>query len=157
MKNKQVDFSFIPIWTEAPVLRFLLPLMLGIVLQWYVPINIGFLWMILLVSFLGSLIFSKKGLLKKAFIFGISCQLMFMSIGAVVVWLNDTTHQPNFISKKYADSAIVVATLQEPLIEKAKSYKAEAKVQIMVNNKLEDVKGNIILYFQKSASKFAYK
>jgi len=80
------------------------------------------------------------------------CQLLFICIGAVIVWLNDASHHPDFITKKYKDSSIVVATLQEPLVAKGKSYKAEAKVQVMINNKLEYVKGNIILYLQKDTS-----
>ena len=134
------------------MLRFLLPLMLGIIFQWYVAVPVIFLWITLLLSSATALVFSKKGLFKKAFIFGIACQFLFISIGAVTVWLSDISHHPSFITKQYTDSAIIVATLQEPLIEKAKSYKAEAKVQIMIDNRLQDVKGNIILYFQKDTT-----
>ncbi len=70
----------------------------------------------------------------------------------MLVWLNDTSRQPYAITKTYTDSAVVIATLQEPLVAKNKSYKAEATVQVLENNQLQNVKGNIIVYLQKDSS-----
>lgn len=77
--------------------------------------------------------------------------MSFAGIGSLTVWLNDTSRQASFIRTAYHDSAIVLATLQEPLIEKDKSYKAEATVQLFENGQLQNVKGNIIIYLQKDS------
>ena len=150
--NSSFSNYFIPIWTEAPMLRILPALMLGIVLEWYLQIPFVWLVALLLVFITATVVFSFNRFLNNRVRFGISIQLLFMSIGSMLVWLNNTNNQPHAITKKYADSAVVVATLQEPLVEKNKSYKAEATVQIVENNQLQHVKGNIIVYLQKDSN-----
>ncbi len=66
---------------------------------------------------------------------------------------NDGSKQPDFIGKKYKDNSVLIATLQEPLNEKAKSYKAEASIEMLNGNQLEKLTGNVILYFQKDSLK----
>jgi len=41
MAHQRLLHRFIPVWTEAPMLRLLLPLVSGILLQWYLPVSFG--------------------------------------------------------------------------------------------------------------------
>ncbi|MEO7309443.1 MAG: ComEC/Rec2 family competence protein [Chitinophagaceae bacterium] len=134
------------------MLRILPALMLGIVLQWYLDIPPGYLLLTGTFFVMVAFVFSVFSTTRTAVAFGICLQLLFMSLGSLVVWQNDTRSHSSSITKKYSDSAILVATLQEPLVEKAKSYKAEATVQIFATNNLQPVKGNIIVYLQKDSN-----
>jgi competence protein ComEC len=49
------------------------------------------------------------------------------------------------------DSAVVLATLQEPLVEKQASYKAEATICILQNRQLQPTAGRIVIYFKKDS------
>ena len=148
MAHPRLLTRFIPIWNEAPSLRLLIPLMLGIILQWYLPL-----------PFVAVLITGSTGLIamvvfhfasgKYRLYFSTSLQLLLATLGAALVWLNNTTHQQSFIGKQYTDSAVVLATLQEPLVEKQNSYKAEATIQVLQNGQLQPATGRIILYFKK--------
>jgi len=154
MKSKATDrFNFfLPIWIEAPMLRILPAIIAGIVIEWYLQFPLVCLLVALVIFGAAALAFSFAASAKNLLHFGISLQLLFISMGGLLVWLNDTQHQPFAITKKYADSAVVVATLQEPLVEKNKSYKAKATVQVFVNDKLQNVKGEIIVYLQKDTA-----
>ena len=143
---------FLPIWIDAPILRILPALIMGIVLEWYLQFPLAYLLVAIFIFGVASLSFAFVPFAKNALRFGISIQLFFISTGGLLVWLNNTQHQPFAITKKYTDSAVVVATLQEPLVEKNKSYKAEATVQVFINNQLQNVKGKIIVYLQKDSS-----
>lgn len=62
-------------------------------------------------------------------------------------------HQQNWISKFYQPGQAMKLTLEEPLSEKAKSYKSVASVLLLPDsNDAKPVKGNIVLYFQKASS-----
>jgi competence protein ComEC len=52
------------------------------------------------------------------------------------------------------DDDAVLVTIQEPLVEKARSYKAVAKVEgVVQDNSLTPVKGDVLLYFSKDSLK----
>ncbi len=149
MAHQRLLHRFIPVWTEAPMLRLLVPLMGGILLQWYLPVSF---WVILFTAII-SLILTGffYRLQKKRFLFSAALQLLLVALGAILVWLNDTRHQPQFVGKVYTDSAVLLATLQEPLVEKERSYKAEATVMILQKGQLQSTAGRIILYFKKDS------
>ncbi len=62
---------------------------------------------------------------------------------------------PSWINHHYdAKNDVVIVTIQEPLVEKPKSYKALAKIEgILKNDSFTGVNGDILLYFQKDSSK----
>lgn len=145
--------SFRPVWTSAPLLRLLVPLMLGIIMQWYLQVPIVAVFILAISFFIATVILSFfKQLVLSTFI-GIGLQAILVCVGMLLVFVNDTSKRTDFIARKYTANSVLVATLQEPLNEKAKSYKAEASVQILKGDKLEKLSGNIILYFQKDSTK----
>lgn len=145
----------LPIWRKMPFLRILIALIAGIIIQWQVQVPLNFLW--------GALIFSGLLLLslfflpfferyKLSFLGGTAISLLFMTTGALLTWFNDIRHDKHWIGNYYSYSNKVIATIQEPLIEKTKSYKADASVNFLIQNeKTQKVKGKIILYFKKDS------
>jgi competence protein ComEC len=83
---------------------------------------------------------------------GACIYILLLCIGALITFYKDISHQANWIKRHYRDSAIIIATLQEPLSEKAKSYKSIASVQqIIINDTVYLVEGSILIYFNKDS------
>ncbi|GEO10656.1 competence protein ComEC [Segetibacter aerophilus] len=62
----------------------------------------------------------------------------------------DSSNKKNWIGNCRADSVTVLITLQEPLIEKAKTYKAEATVDaVYASGDWKEATGRMLVYFSK--------
>ncbi|TAD90952.1 MAG: ComEC family competence protein, partial [Bacteroidetes bacterium] len=84
--------------------------------------------------------------------FGAVLFLLVAVLGAALVWLRTPQNGPAFIGKHYLPGATLVATLQEPLSTKAKTYKAEASIGIVnADGTVTALDGNIIIYFKKDS------
>lgn len=149
------SFRTIPLWKEAPFLRLVVPFAIGILLQWnFFP---GIRWII------GGLVFGVAALLIHSFssltfrfrhsiLTGLLLNGILLMAGILFTHYNYLPNYPNWIGHHYKDSMVVIARLEEPLSEKAKSYKAVASIRIILkNNQSIPVKGRIILYFQKDS------
>ena len=152
MTSKHTFHKFIPVWVKAPVLRILPALMSGIITGWYLQVSFIVSASLSVLGIIGCVISYIIFTLKKQLLFGIFNTLLFFAFGCMLVWLHGTKNRPSFISKNYKDTSLLIATLQEPLNEKNKSYKAEASVEIWENNELRKLDGNIIIYLQKDNS-----
>ncbi len=143
-------------WSKAPAIRLLLPFSVGIGLQWHVQLPLQTLLLIAAVCVLPLLVYSWLSLSKKFLLsnfYGVFLQLLLVTAGALVVWANDVRHQQNWIGNYKTDGATLCLQLEEPLVEKANSYKAVASVQgVYVNGTLQKRTGKIILYFKKNSS-----
>jgi competence protein ComEC len=79
--------------------------------------------------------------------------LLFLSIGAFLVWSNDIRHDDKWFGTNYTPGAILQVRLNEPLVEKTNSYKAVATIQLVHSNKTwENTKGEVIIYFKKDTA-----
>ncbi|HMU45586.1 MAG TPA: ComEC/Rec2 family competence protein [Chitinophagaceae bacterium] len=88
-----------------------------------------------------------------AIINGLLLSSLFLSSGAILAYKNDLRNNPDWLGNHYREKTGLLVTLQEPLIEKTKSFKANASVEYLVNkDKPVPVKGNIIIYFKKDSS-----
>jgi len=129
--------------------------MIGIVLQWQLQFSL-----LALLIFSGSLtlllaIYKFLSIKTRFFLrhaSGILLQLMIAATGALLVWLNDIRHNAQWFGHHYKNQ-LVIATLQEPLVEKANSFKAVATVNsLYINNTSTVATGNVIIYFKKDSS-----
>ena len=141
------------LWNEAPALRLLLPLAAGIVLQWYLQINISLLLLVAGLCIVTLVTFPFFSITKQ-FAFksfqGIMLNILMLVAGILLVYLNDVRNSKSWFGKDYQPEDLVVATLQEPTVEKPNSYKALATVNAVGNdNTWKGTKGKVILYFQK--------
>jgi len=151
-----MQFDAIPIWKEAPFLRLLIPFAAGILLQWNFKFGdeVGFLGTagssILLVLFSLKTITSR---FKMYWLSGVFLNCLFLFAGSMLTFSKDGAAQQILLSRKYAASPIIIARLNEPLSEKAKSFKAQASIQMLgVQDSLFASNGDIIIYLQKDST-----
>lgn len=152
---KQMPKYGIPIWKLMPMLRMLIPLMAGILLQYY--FHPGF-WYCLLPLVPGCFLFLVYARLPNAqkFVYswmtGMAVFLCFAAIGGCISYLNNVENHSQWLGKSYSEKTAILVTLQEPLIEKTKSYKALAKAEsIIKQGRTYPVSGNLLLYFKKDS------
>jgi competence protein ComEC len=142
---------FIPVWKPAPILRYLLPLIVGLIVARYAAISI---LMASIVSSCFVLLFAVTYFSKyrTRVWFGITTSLVFMAMGFWLFFLHDKSGWNDFAGKHYQPGYSVIATLKEPLVEKPNSYKAEAAIEILSDqHTTKKVTGNIIIYIQKDS------
>jgi len=142
-------------WKKAPFVKLLLALVAGILLQWYVQVNIQTWWIILLLSFTALLLFFLIPFFKRyrfAFINGLITSILFLSMGAVLVWQKDTRNDRQWLGNFYTGGDALVVTVDEPPVEKTRSVKVTATVNYLLRDGQPlPAKGKIILYFKKDS------
>lgn len=140
---------------KIPTLRLLVFLILGIIIQFNLPLNVkysisGFsISIVLLIAFSFLPIKFKFGLnwLKTVLIFG-----SFFSLGQLLVYINLLPNSKHYFEHNYTGNESVLVCLQEDIVSKPKSYKAQATIKaIYKNNQWIAVNGNLLLYFKKDS------
>ena len=144
------------IWKSVPMLRLLLPLIAGILLQVYFEIHLVIIVSVFIIALLLFIIInflSTSAKYQINWLIGIYFSLIFMCLGAAICYLNNSEHNESNIFKNYKNNDVIISAIQEPLVDKAKSYKALAKAETVINQQIKTVKGNILVYFKKDSSK----
>jgi len=152
----------LPIWKTAPLLRLLLPFIAGIILQWHLSFNFQFIGICLICFGLAFFLLNVLPLFfryKLQWLQGIALQLIILCTGLLA------THQINIrVDGRWfghslpaaqvgiSDSTFLIVTINEPLIEKAKSYKAEGIIEsIIIGDDRVPAKGKLLIYFAKDS------
>src|SRR5438067_2642211 len=146
----------VAIWKSAPFIRFLVPLMVGIVLQWYCQFSHQVVWYAfafsMLVAFV-SFLLSGFTRFRLSAATGSCIMIIFCSLGSLLVWYKDIRHDKNWLGNIYHPGDLVMAVLKESPAEKQNSYKALARVVAIVGrNEKKRAAGCIIIYFKKGTS-----
>jgi competence protein ComEC len=140
-------------WKKAPLIRLLVTMIAGILVQWHFQLPVNTWWVVLISGFLSVLSFFFIPffvMYKWRFIPGIASAILFFSIGALLAWQRDIRNDSSWLGNFYKEKNALVVTLDEPLVEKTKSYKANATVSYLIQDeKSIPVKGKIIVYFRK--------
>lgn len=143
----------IAVWKKAPFIRFLVPLITGIIIQWNFQLQSKIFWAlftfsIALLSFLFLVTSYRR--YKLAVINGVSVFVAFFSLGGLLTWYADIRHNSSSCGRQYKEGDPVVVVLKEPVVEKANSYKAIATVKAVArNSEFTAITGDAIIYFQK--------
>jgi competence protein ComEC len=144
-------------WKKMPFVRLLAPFIIGILAQWYAPFNSSILPWIMTgsaVIILVVMLIPTRWQFRLRWMQGIFLHVFMATLGALVTYHHDIRHAPNWVGKVYSDTGAMVVTLQEPLVEKAKSYKADASIdQLQLKGYWKGVTGKTIIYFQKDSTK----
>ncbi len=142
-------------WKEAPFLRFIPPLLLGILIQSYcsLPVNTG--WIVAIACSSGLLLFSRLPLSTK-FRFrptnGLLLNGLLFATGLLLVYYKDIRHQQQWFPPYYATGDTILVTIQESLSEKTNSYSTTAEIQAVIKGiHVQKVKGRLLLYFPKDS------
>jgi competence protein ComEC len=143
-------------WKRTPFIRVLLPLMVGIVIQWHWQIPVTSWWILFILSLVLTISFFLVPFFQRyklAWVSGIYISVLFISIGAVLTWYSDIRHNNHWFGNVYSENPSIVVSLDEPLVEKTKSFKANANVNYIIRNgNAVKVKGKIILYFKRDST-----
>src|SRR5436309_2611694 len=119
------------IWKKAPMLRLVLPLIVGIILELQFNFRSGTI--IVFASFVLSAYFVFS-LLPLAYYFrfqataGIMVTAFTIAVGSFLTWQKDIRNHASWYGNFYDSSSYIIATIIEPPVEKNKSYKALAEV-----------------------------
>ncbi len=148
--------SRIFLWKKAPFLRLLIPVITGIILQFYfkIPINVTIVSAIILLSTFILFAFLPEAIhFRFKIIQGILISLFLIAFGSLVTWHKDTRNQPNYYENYIDSGSFIVATINEPPVEKAKSFKALASVEVVINKDVQqNTTGKVLFYFAKDSS-----
>ena len=142
-------------WKKAPFIRLLASFMAGIVLQWNYQMAVAIWWLVLGFCIVAGIFFFYIPLshrYKLGSVNGLTLLISFISIGGLLTWYNDIRHSVSWAGHYYKQTNFVVATVEETLVEKPKSFKATASITHLIENgKVFTVRGKIILYFKKDS------
>jgi len=145
----------VPIWKTAPFTRLLLPLVAGILLQWYfkIPLPVCIVGIISFsIAYLLLLLLPIAARYKLRQLQAIILHLIVLCFGLLLTWQKDVRHSNEWFGQYYHDSDYLVVRINEPLIEKAKSFKADGYVEAVIHNdSVISSKGKILLYFSKDS------
>ncbi|HEY0750052.1 MAG TPA: ComEC/Rec2 family competence protein [Chitinophagaceae bacterium] len=148
--------SSVKIWSKSPAIRFLLPLIAGIILQWNLQIKVSLLLtpaIILLVLLVGYNVLQVLKRFRYKSVNGIIIQLLFLFIGALLVYKQDIRKDPAWFGYQYENKDYLRVSLEEPLVEKPNSFKAVASVKSVYNRDSSiPSEGKLIIYFKKDSS-----
>jgi competence protein ComEC len=143
-------------WKKSPFIKLLLATMAGILVQWHFQFCINTWWVLTVISFISLLFFFILPFFNRyrfGFSYGIITCILFFSIGAMLTWQKDIRNNKQWLGNFYQEQNGLIVTLDEPLSEKTKSFKANATVSSLIKNGQSiPVKGKIILYFKKDST-----
>lgn len=140
-------------WKNMPFIRLLIPLIAGILLQFFFSATLfnlltfsGFIAFISIIFYL--LPFSLKYTFR--WTAGVAINLSLVLGGALLVYKQDISNKNNWIGNFKEEQIALLATIEEPLISKAKTFKAEASVKaVYFKGEWTNVTGRILIYFSK--------
>jgi competence protein ComEC len=144
------------IWKKAPFLRLLIPVIVGIIFQFYfkIPINIITVSAIILLLTLILFAFLPEAIrFRFKVIQGILISLFIISFGSLITWQKDVRNHSGWYGNYIDSGSFIVATINEPPVEKAKSFKALASVETVINKGVRrNAKGKVLFYFAKDSA-----
>lgn len=145
----------IPIWKTAPFLRLLLPLMAGIILQWYISFSFSFIIFSITCFAIAFLLFSFLAIQFRysfRFLQGIILQFLIACFAMAITCEHDIRRQDSWFGNQFNDSSSLIIRINEPMLEKTKSWKANGYVESVINgNAVVPSKGKLVIYFSKDS------
>ncbi len=143
------------LWKRAPTIRVLLPFIAGIILQRYTFFPLWFVLLNLIITLVSASVYQFSSIKFKfqfRIVNGISINILFICLGALLTTHNDNRNKKEWFGHQYKKGDILILQLEEPLVEKANSFKALTLVKKLCrNNVLQNTEGNIIVYFKKDS------
>ena len=125
------------IWKKAPFLRLLIPVLLGIIVQFYFKTEIGVICFSTVTFFAAYIIFSflpEAIRFRFRWIQGLIIFLFLTAFGSLITWQKDVRNHRNWYGRYDQKHSFIVATIDEPPVEKPKTFKAIAVAETVINN-----------------------
>jgi competence protein ComEC len=128
------------LWHKAPFIRLLVALAGGICGQWYLQLPLQTIIICGLVCFCVVCFYGFTAIKTKyrlSLLNGVFLMLLVACTGGVAVSSNDIRQQASWFGHTYQAGKFVSVTIQEPLVEKANSFKALARVDAICQGQTE--------------------
>jgi competence protein ComEC len=155
-----MSFKSAVITKQIPILRFLIALCIGIITQYNLQLPIHWFYVLIAVGLLIALTFFLLPLAKQflfSYIQGIGVTICFIGLGGVLSFYSNDINLPNSFVNTYQQEPLLIQ-LDEDVVNKPKSYKANATVVAkFYNNKWKQSNGKIIIYTNKDTAFAHYK
>lgn len=143
-------------WRPIPFLRLLIPLTVGILTGFYhyLSIQVIAITAITATIFLFTIyFFLSPSNYTLRWLNGLLFNGLLFCTGAILIYFQNITHNKNWIGHHLQNNQLIIVALQEPLVEKANTYKALAKAEaVMANGEWKMVRGNVLVYFKKDST-----
>jgi competence protein ComEC len=147
---------FVAFFKRAPMLRLLLPLMIGITLQLYVPAVPVIYWLIAGLCLPLLWLLSRMSLWKRiayAWITGILLNVIIICTGSLLTYYLDIRHSSHYFASSLKTEDVLQVTINEPMQEKTHFYRTMVQVTgVIRGNSRKPVKGKLLLYIQKDSA-----
>jgi competence protein ComEC len=144
----------IPIWKQAPFIRLLIPFVVGILWEWYVPMNTIVIFTGGVCCLICLLLFSRLPVFvryRHAYAEGIFLFLFFLFFAAWLLQQQDLRRRSEWYGHFAGENSTYLMTIREPLIEKQNSYSTIASVDVVFDKSgYKNTIGNIQVYLKKS-------
>lgn len=146
----------IPLWKTSPFCRIIIPFIIGISMQWYVPCSIDFILQCLccfLLSFILFYFLPVETRFRFRSFQGMILMLLLIVFAMFISWKKDIRHDQNWYGHSFNQTQFFIVRIAEPVTEKAKSYKATAVVEAAVNREKTILcDGKLFIYFSKDSA-----
>jgi competence protein ComEC len=146
----------VPVWKEAPFIRLLVPLIIGITVQWHGSLPGWIYWVLLPPCISAVLLFSvyrTSFRFKNYWVPGIFIYGLLLALGGLLCFYADIRHRQNWFKQFDSPGSSYIISLDEPLTEKNNSYTATASLEYLCNGtSVRKANGHFVLYFKKDAS-----
>ena len=138
---------------KMPFVRLLIALMAGILLQWYCSLSLPVFmaaFVVGLLVYLSFLFLPAYKVFQLQWLRGVWVLVLVMACGGMLGYIKNPLHQHDNYTSVYQDGDGIVATVSEALLNKPKTYKANARITALYRNKTYlPVTGTVIIYFNK--------
>ncbi len=144
-------------WKASPFIRLLLPLIAGIIFEWYIGITLpamGIIGILCIAAYLIFIILPNAAQYRYKWLQGLLLNVILFIAGAFLTWHNDGRNDNDWFGKNYNDSTLLVIKILEPPLQKEKSFKADAAIKYILTDDgiLKKVNGKVLIYFGKADS-----
>ncbi|CAN5867060.1 ComEC/Rec2 family competence protein [soil metagenome] len=133
-----------------------MPVLVGVILQWHLQFSLGIIITSLLCFFSAFLLFYFIRIefrFKFQWLQGILFHLLLIAFAMFITWQKDSRHDLIWYGHYYNDSSSLILRIDEPLVEKERSFKADGYVEALINdNKIIPVKGKLLVYLSKDSN-----
>ncbi|MCW3101866.1 MAG: ComEC/Rec2-related protein [Bacteroidetes bacterium] len=150
------------IWSQAPLVRLILPFIAGIIAAVYFPLTAGnFGWImapyfvfIVAVTFIPSLKISYK----RSWVFGLVINILLLALGYRLTVSNTEKFSASHVSKLANGKSVVLARLLQSPLEKDRSYKMVVELALLKDGaEWKELSGKVMLYLEKDQRAAALK
>lgn len=142
-------------WKKEPFFRLALLFIAGILLQFY----FNFTWETILISaiflvllYVGFSFLPESQKFRYPHFQGLIISIFLGITAMFLTWNKDARHHTNWYGNYINDSSFLIVTINEPLVEKARSYKAVTSVESVIkDDSSESFSGKLLIYLAKDS------